>query len=217
MKTTRKYHGWVLVEAAGPDFKDHISVEWSDADGRHHEDIGRGDSGCAKAVEWWDAKLGVSVQLQPTLKGAYRVYTEEKETAADRQAKLEAKLMEAAKHEADDLLNIARPIRTTMSTQAIKLAELATAPETPRRPDYINRRIVEKMAGELIFAGFNPCPDLDGEHYSVWHYQPGTPGALEVRLFNNRFFRIVSWDGNELATGCGIIQLKSALRSQAVR
>ena len=72
----RQYHGWVLVEDGGKDFKNYVSVEYVDASGRHHEEIGRGESGCAKAVEWWDKKLGQPTKLEPTLRGCYRVYTE---------------------------------------------------------------------------------------------------------------------------------------------
>lgn len=76
MKARKIHHGWVIVEAGGEGFKDHVSVEWTEGEDRFHEDVGRGESGCAKAVEWWDKKVGMSVKLEPTLRGAYRVYTE---------------------------------------------------------------------------------------------------------------------------------------------
>jgi hypothetical protein len=82
-----KYHGWILVEDAGPDFKDHISVEWHDKDGRHafhgttvdNSHGWRGNSGCARAIEWWDKKVGQAISLMPTPLGAFRVYTEVEE------------------------------------------------------------------------------------------------------------------------------------------
>ena len=45
-----------------------------------------------------------------------------------------------------------------------------------------------------------------------------TPVAIEVRLYDDRFFRITAEDGFELAIGVGITDLRSALlRIQAVR
>jgi hypothetical protein len=79
MSESRQYHGWILVEDGGQGFKDYISVEWTDENGnRRHfsEENWRGESGAAKAVEWWDKKLGVTAKLQPALRGSYRVYTE---------------------------------------------------------------------------------------------------------------------------------------------
>jgi hypothetical protein len=87
VSTGRIYHGWILVEDGGPGYKDYIRVEWSDEVGRHSfgghgsHDGGtgngwRGESGAARAVEWWDKKIGSPIKLQPILKGSYRVYTE---------------------------------------------------------------------------------------------------------------------------------------------
>lgn len=75
----KKYHGWVIVESGGNGFKEYVSVEWQNLDGRHRhqEDNWRGESGCAKAVEWWDKKVGSPIKLEPTLRGCYRVYTQE--------------------------------------------------------------------------------------------------------------------------------------------
>lgn len=73
---TRTYHGWILIEPGGQGMKDYVSVEFLDGSVRIHHDIGRGESGAAKAVEWWDDKLKAHVQIEPTLKGCYRVYTE---------------------------------------------------------------------------------------------------------------------------------------------
>lgn len=80
----RRYHGWILVEDAGPGFRDYISVEYADVKGRVvicgdtlQDQPWRGESGCARAIEWWDKKVSATVKLESTLKGCYRVYTEE--------------------------------------------------------------------------------------------------------------------------------------------
>ena len=72
----RKYHGWIIAEDGGPGFKDSIHTEWQDEQGRHQEHVGYGNSGCAKAVEWWDEKVGGNIKLEPLFQGSYRVYTE---------------------------------------------------------------------------------------------------------------------------------------------
>lgn len=75
---SRKYHGWIVVEHE-EGFRDQIFVEWNEGNTRKREQMGFGESGCAKAVEWWDKKLNTHVQLQPMLRGSYRVYIEEAE------------------------------------------------------------------------------------------------------------------------------------------
>lgn len=73
----RTYHGWILVESGGEGFKDYIYIEYDDGTPeRYRRLLGRAESGCAVAVEWWDKKVGKPVKLQPMLKGSYRVYTE---------------------------------------------------------------------------------------------------------------------------------------------
>ena len=73
----RNYHGWVLVEPMGPGLNDRIYVEYGSGDDRTKTDKGYGNSGCAAAIEWWEKKLGQPIKLEPTIKGCYRVYTEE--------------------------------------------------------------------------------------------------------------------------------------------
>lgn len=83
------YHGWIIVEEGGEGLLDVITVEWNEGDSRKRFtaqntvwDGGtgngwRGNSGAARAVEWWDAKVGKPIKLLPFLKGSFRVYTEE--------------------------------------------------------------------------------------------------------------------------------------------
>lgn len=83
----RRYHGWILQEDGGPGYKDYFTVEWTNENGHrdtyqgfNESPIGwRGQSGAAQACEWWEKKLGKTIQLQPMLKGSYRVYTIEEE------------------------------------------------------------------------------------------------------------------------------------------
>jgi hypothetical protein len=108
----------------------------------------------------------------------------------------------------------------TLEVTTLPADKLATPGETKRKPSHVNREAVRKMEGHLqMWEGFHNCPELDGAggSYTVWQRQTGTPGALEVRLFTNRFFRIINWEGEEVATGVGIIQLRSAMKSQVVR
>lgn len=110
------------------------------------------------------------------------------------------------------------PKAVTEATGALLKKFVATPGETKRRLAH-DRAEVGKMSDILNADGFSLRPDLEGAggSYSVWQRQCGTPVAIEVRLFNNCFFRVISFEGFELATGVGIIQLRSALRSQAVR
>lgn len=86
MSKQRVYYGWIIVSDGGPGMNTVITVEYTDGkdirksyDGKDEPgEIGwYGERGCALAVEWWDRKVGKPVQLQPMLKGSYRVYTEE--------------------------------------------------------------------------------------------------------------------------------------------
>jgi hypothetical protein len=75
----RHYEGWIVVEK-NPGFTDTIFVEFSDRKGRNRVEMsGRGNSGCAEAVEWWDNKTHLRVQLEPMGEIGYRVYTESEE------------------------------------------------------------------------------------------------------------------------------------------
>ena len=77
----RTYHGWIVIEPAAPGFNDYISVEWMEDGVRRHfrgvtaTDEWRGESGVAQAIEWWDAHCGQAVNVEPTIRGCYRVYT----------------------------------------------------------------------------------------------------------------------------------------------
>ena len=90
-KVTRTYHGWIIVEPGGTDMQDYVFAEWSEtvpASGgggkgavRRYYGGGdypwRGNSGCAQACEWWENRLGKHAQLEPTMRGCFRVYTTE--------------------------------------------------------------------------------------------------------------------------------------------
>lgn len=73
----KQYHGWIVVEDGGTGFKEYVSVEWNEGDvrKRHTEDNWRGSSGCTRAIEWWDKKLGMKVNVETALRGCYRVFT----------------------------------------------------------------------------------------------------------------------------------------------
>jgi hypothetical protein len=50
--------------------------EYVNARGRRtRREFGYGNFGCTRAVEWFDKHVGKTVQLEPTLKSIYRVYT----------------------------------------------------------------------------------------------------------------------------------------------
>lgn len=82
----RIYHGWVVVEEASPGYNPKVKVEYnSTADGkRRSKDMGYGNGGCVDAIEWWDEHLKQPVKLEPTIRGCYRVYTEEDKLKEDR-------------------------------------------------------------------------------------------------------------------------------------
>jgi len=66
--------GWIVIDEPAPGMNPSVYAEWTDEQGeRQREFKGYGNSGCTKAVEWWDAKLKQRVTLEPTLKGCYRV------------------------------------------------------------------------------------------------------------------------------------------------
>lgn len=72
----RQFHGWVTVEEQGPGLNDKVYVEYQNAGGRRvRKEMGYGNSGCLKAVEHFDKLVGKPVQLLPTIKGCYRVFT----------------------------------------------------------------------------------------------------------------------------------------------
>lgn len=73
----RKALGWIVVEDVGEGYTPVVYVEWVENGQRKREDQGRGERGCALAVEWWEKKLGGEVELVPTLRGLYRVYLKE--------------------------------------------------------------------------------------------------------------------------------------------
>lgn len=77
MSNNRAYYGWIVIEQE-EGYKDHIYAEYNDEEGapRKREFMGYGNSGCAKAVEWWDSKLKQHISLQPMGKIGYRVYVE---------------------------------------------------------------------------------------------------------------------------------------------
>ena len=74
----RTYHGWVVIEEAGPGLLARVYVEYTSGDNkrRRKEMNSGGNHGCTEAIEWWDKKFGCSVKLEPTIRGCYRVYTE---------------------------------------------------------------------------------------------------------------------------------------------
>jgi len=75
----RKYHGWVAVDKGDAVLDDTIAVEYMGDDGVRRRVVmeTHGNAGAIAAVEWWDKRLGQHVQLEPVLKGCYRVYTQE--------------------------------------------------------------------------------------------------------------------------------------------
>src|SRR5262245_52908472 len=78
--TTKRYHGWIVVEEASPGYNPVIYVEYTSGDNkrRRTEMDARGNRGCTEAIKWWDKKLGEGkAKLEPTIRGCYRVYTEE--------------------------------------------------------------------------------------------------------------------------------------------
>ncbi|MFI5260861.1 MAG: hypothetical protein ACHQU0_03640, partial [Candidatus Paceibacteria bacterium] len=77
------------------------------------------------------------------------------------------------------------------TTEAME--KFATPGETKRKPAHVNRAVVGKMSDILNANGFSLRPDLEGAGYSVW--QCGAPVEIEIRLFDNRFFRAISFEG----------------------
>ena len=81
-----------------------------------------------------------------------------------------------------------------------------------------DRAAVGKMSDLLNANGFQLVSNHNVLFSQVWRRQCGTIFATEVRLYDDRFFRITAEDGFELAIGVGITDLRSALlRIQAVR
>lgn len=75
---SKTYHGWVVVEDPAPGYNPEVKVEYVAADGkRHTKAMGFGNGGCTEAINWWDKRLGKITKLEPTIRGCYRVFTEE--------------------------------------------------------------------------------------------------------------------------------------------
>lgn len=83
-------------------------------------------------------------------------------------------------------------------------------------------RMMRAMEFELqTFFGFVHQPKLAGPDgtYTVWQNVAKQSFAepLEVRLYNNRHFRVVDFSGAELALGIGIRQLRQVLNALEVK
>lgn len=78
----RKYHGWIVLEEPAPGMNPPVYVEHDCQNGeRYRSQKGWGNSGATQAVEWWEQRIGKPILLEPTLKGCYRVYTEEEKAS----------------------------------------------------------------------------------------------------------------------------------------
>jgi hypothetical protein len=77
----KTYHGWILVEDGGKDYKDFIYTEYTNKDGDRIRTVmtSRGESGCAEAVEWWDKQVGQPIKLERSFARSYRVYTKQEQ------------------------------------------------------------------------------------------------------------------------------------------
>lgn len=75
------YQGWIVqeTEQRTVDFDavnvDSFYVEYTENGERKRHFIGDGVRGSIAAVEWWDKRAGKPIQLDPILKGCFRVYT----------------------------------------------------------------------------------------------------------------------------------------------
>lgn len=68
-----QYLGWIVVEEPAPGMNPQVYVEFDNGHERERIFQGYANSGCTKAIEWWDGRVGGAVSLTPTIKGCYRV------------------------------------------------------------------------------------------------------------------------------------------------
>lgn len=68
------YHGWVVRQDNGDGKLPSYFAEFKAVEGQGLQRVYTGDS-AAKAVQFWDDRIGQPVKLLPTPIGAFRVFT----------------------------------------------------------------------------------------------------------------------------------------------
>lgn len=75
----KTYHGLIRVTHVQHG-QDYYAVVWEEAGTHTMKSTGRGADGMAAALQWFEARAGTCVQIEPTA-GGFAVYTEESNVA----------------------------------------------------------------------------------------------------------------------------------------